>query len=224
MTKQITIFMAMLAGLSALAQPPGLIDYQGRIAIDDTAYNGVGYFKLSISDVGNTNEWTHNGTSVGITTAPTGYFTNTVNSGIFSLMIGDTALGMSPLTADLFTSDLRYLRVWFSTSTSDPFTEMLPPQRLTSVPYALNTGGLGTAAVYDVDDFASAAQGSRADTALQADGTVGLAADLNLDGNRIVNLSLPQNDGDAVSKSYLWTSLADIPALGGVSMGSYTNR
>ncbi len=54
MTKQIAVFIAMIAGLSALAQPPGLIDYQGRIAIDDMSYDGVGYFKLAISDAGNT--------------------------------------------------------------------------------------------------------------------------------------------------------------------------
>jgi hypothetical protein len=224
MMKQTTVFIAMIAGLSALAQPPGLIDYQCRIDIDDTAFDGTGYFKLAISDAGNTNAWTHNGTSVGITTAPGGCITNAVNSGIFSLMLGDTTLGMSALTSDLFTSDLRYLRVWFSTNADSAFTEMLPAQRLASVPYALNTGGLGSAAVAAVDDFASAAQGRKADTALQADGTVGLTGDLNLDGNRIVNVSLPQHDGDAVSKSYLWTSLADIPARGGLSMGTYTNR
>ncbi len=142
MIKQITVFIVMIAGLSALAQPPGLIDYQGRIAIGDTPYDGVGYFKLAISDDGNTNVWTHNGTNVGISVAPSGCLTNAVTAGIFSLMLGDTTLGMTALTADLFTSDLRYLRVWFSTSTSGPFTEMLPAQRFTSVPYALNTGGL----------------------------------------------------------------------------------
>ena len=224
MIKLTTVFIAMFAGLTALAQPPGLIDYQGRIAIDDTAYNGVGYFKLAISDAANTNVWTHNGTSVGITTAPTGNFTNAVNSGTFSLMLGDSTLGMTALTADLFTSDLRYLRVWFSTSTSGPFTEMLPAQRLTSVPYALSTGGLGTAAASDVADFASAAQGSRADTALQADGTVGLAGDLNLGGNRIVNLAGPQDDSDGISKEYFWGTLTNLPPMGGISMGVYTNR
>lgn len=222
--KAISISVAMTACLTALAQPPGLIDYQGRIVIDGAAYNGTGYFKLAISDAGGTNTWTQDGTSVGVTAAPTDYLTNAVNSGVFSLMLGDTALGMTALTADLFNREACYLRVWFATTAAGPFTEMLPAQRLTSVPYALNTSGLGTAAASDVDAFASAEQGLKADTALQADGSVGLEGDLNLNGNRIVNLAGPQNDTDGISKEYFWATLTNMPPMGGLSMGVYTNR
>jgi hypothetical protein len=147
MTKPILIFIMMIAGLTALAEPPGLIDYQGRIAISDEAFDGTGYFKLAISDAGNTNVWTHDGTSVGVTTAPSGILSHAVSSGVFSLMLGDTALGMTALTPDIFTSDTRYLRVWFATTPTGPFSEMLPAQRLTAVPYALSAGGMGSHAI-----------------------------------------------------------------------------
>ena len=224
MIKPILIFITMIAGLSLFAQPPGLIDYQGRIVISDEAFDGTGYFKFAISDAGNTNAWTHDGTSVGVTTAPSGILSHAVSSGVFSLMLGDAALGMTALTPELFTDDTRYLRVWFATTPTGPFSEMLPAQRLTAVPYALNAGGLGTAAASDVDEFASAAQGAKAETALQADGTVGLAGDLDLNGNRIVNLAGPQDDTDGISKEYFWSTLTNLPPMGGLAMGVYTNR
>ena len=85
MIKPILIFITTIACLTAFAQPPGLIDYQGRIVISDEAFDGTGYFKLAISDVGNTNVWTHDGTSLGVTTTPSGFLSHAVNSGIFSL-------------------------------------------------------------------------------------------------------------------------------------------
>jgi len=134
------VFVTIAVCLSVRAEPPGLVDYQGRVMVGGEAYDGTGYFKFTISDAGNTNVWTHNGSSVGSTVAPTGCVTNTVNSGVFSLMLGDTAQGMLPLTADIFNSGIRYLRVWFATSAAGPFSEMLPAQRLAAVPYALSAG------------------------------------------------------------------------------------
>ncbi len=141
MTKLLMIIcVAMIAYLHVQAEPPGLIDYQGRVTVGDAAYDGIGYFKFAISNAGSTNVWTHNGSNVGSVTAPIGYVTNAVNSGVFSLMLGDTAQGMIALTSQIFSSDTRYLRVWFATSAAGPFNEMLPAQRLTAVPYALNAG------------------------------------------------------------------------------------
>ena len=215
MTKQIIVFIVMIAGLSALAQPPGLIDYQGRIDIDDTAYDGTGYFKLAISGAGNTNVWTHNGTSVGIATAPSGCITNAVNSGIFSLMLGDTTLGMSALTSDLFTSNLRYLRVWFSTHTSGPFTEMLPAQRLTSVPYALNSGGLAnhTATTnLTLNGHWLSGDGDNEGIFIDAAGNVG------------VGTATPEAALHVAGSARFDQGITFIPERGDLSMGSFTNR
>lgn len=136
----IVICTAAIACLSARAEPPGLIDYQGRVTVGNEAFDGIGYFKLAVSDAGSTNVWTHNGSSLGSATAPTDCVTNAVNSGVFSLMLGDPTQGMIELAPDIFSSGIRYLRVWFATSAVGPFNEMLPAQRLTAVPYALNAG------------------------------------------------------------------------------------
>jgi hypothetical protein len=215
MIRQITVCIAMIAGLSALAQPPGLIDYQGRIAIDDTSYDGVGYFKLAISDAGNTNVWTHNGTSVGLTTAPSGCLTNAVNSGIFSLMLGDTTLGMTALTSDLFTSDRRYLRVWFSTNASAAFTEMLPAQRLASVPYALNAGGLGnhTATTnLTLNGHWLSGDGDSEGVYIDAAGNVG------------VGTATPEVALHVAGAARFDQGISFLYGSGDLSMGSFTNR
>jgi len=50
------------------------------------------------------------------------------------------------------------------------------------------------------------------------------ATNLDMATNRIVNLGLPAGDNDAVSKYYLWVSLSNIPPMGDMSMGIYTNQ
>ncbi len=47
---------------------------------------------------------------------------------------------------------------------------------------------------------------------------------LDLASNRVVNLALPLEDGDAISKSYVEALLQNIQPGGGISMGIYTNR
>jgi len=47
---------------------------------------------------------------------------------------------------------------------------------------------------------------------------------LDLASNRVMNVALPVEAGDAVSKAYVEDLLANIPAAGGISMGIYTNR
>jgi len=42
--------------------------------------------------------------------------------------------------------------------------------------------------------------------------------------NRIINLAPPVGQNDAVSKYYLWISLSNIPPMGDMSMGIYTNQ
>jgi hypothetical protein len=50
-----------------------------------------------------------------------------------------------------------------------------------------------------------------------------ISSNLNMNGNRVTNLALPANDGDAVSKAYLRAVLSAIPPQGDLSMGSFTN-
>jgi len=48
-------------------------------------------------------------------------------------------------------------------------------------------------------------------------------SNLNMNMNRVTNLALPANDGDAVTKAYLRAVLSAIPPQGDLSMGTFTN-
>jgi len=45
---------------------------------------------------------------------------------------------------------------------------------------------------------------------IQADGTVNMHADLDLDGNKIVNVEYPTDDGDAANKKYVDDQIAAV--------------
>ena len=52
--KKLSMIMVLLVGATALfAQVPGIINYQGRVAVNGTNFNGAGAFKFAL--VGNTN-------------------------------------------------------------------------------------------------------------------------------------------------------------------------
>ena len=137
--------MAWIAGVLSVAlslnvfgTAPLLIDYQGMVRLRGRAHDGSGYFKLAISDANGINLWTHNGTGLSATNAPDGCLTNAVVDGVFSILLGDTSLGMVTFPEDLFASGDRYLRLWFATNAVSEYIEMLPSQRMVSTPYALN--------------------------------------------------------------------------------------
>jgi hypothetical protein len=131
---------ALLAAFSlhAFGAAPMLIDYQGMVRLRGRAHDGSGYFKLAISDANGVNLWTHDGSALAATNAPDGFLTNAVVDGVFSILLGDTSLGMAVFPEDLFASGDRYLRLWFATNAVSEFIEMLPSQRMVSTPYALN--------------------------------------------------------------------------------------
>jgi len=47
---------------------------------------------------------------------------------------------------------------------------------------------------------------------------------LDMATNRIVNLALPADQDDAMSARSFWIGLSNIPPMGALSMGLYTNR
>ena len=122
---------------------------------------------------------------------------------------------MTELTPDIFTSDTRYLRVWFATTPTGPFSEMLPAQRLTAVPYALTAGGLGTAA--------ATTNLTLSGNWLSGDGdSEGVYVDA--DGNVGIGTSLPEVTLHVVGAARFEQGITFIPEQGDLSMGSFTNR
>jgi hypothetical protein len=129
------------AGAAPLAQgggAPTVVAYQGQVQVNDTPFEGSGHFKFAVvNPAGDTSYWSNDGTSVG-GAEPTAAVTLTVSGGLFSVLLGDTALdGMTQaLTADAFDEPDRRLRVWFS-SDGLTFSQLTPDTRIAAVPYAL---------------------------------------------------------------------------------------
>jgi hypothetical protein len=143
--------LALLAGLALVAMiraapgnaplaggSPTVVAYQGEVRVSGAPYSGTGYFKFAVVDVaGTTTYWSNDGTSTG-GGEPTAAVTLAVSEGLFSVLLGDTALGgmTQALSASVFDQPDRYLRVWFS-SDNVTFDQLTPDTRIAAVPYAL---------------------------------------------------------------------------------------
>lgn len=99
---------------------PTFISYQGRVTVGGALYDGTGYFQFAIVDSGGTSHWSSS------------TLTATVSNGYFSFAkLGST----SPITAGIFASSDRLMRVWFGTDGST-FEQLSPDTAIASVPYA----------------------------------------------------------------------------------------
>ncbi len=93
--------------------------------------------------------WTNDGTHLGLDNRePDGWVELPVNRGLYSILLGDSAVpGMGKMDAGIFAknADLR-LRVWFSADRS-AFTLLTPDQRIAAVGYALMAGDINDGAI-----------------------------------------------------------------------------
>ncbi len=123
------------------AQVPQLLNYQGRVAVGTVNFDGSGQFKFAfVNAAGATAYWTNDGTHLD-GSQPTTAVTIPVTKGLYSVLLGDTSLGMAAIPVSAFTnSDVR-LRIWFNDGPHG-FQLLTPDQRLTSTAYALQAGGL----------------------------------------------------------------------------------
>ena len=116
-----------LAG-SLLAQVPGIINYQGRVAVGGTNFDGTGQFKFAlVNATGTATNWL---SGVNPVNCP-------VSKGLYSVLLGDPIIpNMTVLPASVFTnSDVR-LRVWFNDGVNG-LQQLSPDQRIASAGYAL---------------------------------------------------------------------------------------
>ena len=145
MKRQLIVLAGMLFCLpdAGIAQVPQLINYQGRVTVGGTNFDGIGQFKFAlVNGSGGVSFWSNDGSSSGgsqpVSTVPL-----TVSKGSYSVLLGDTTLSNMtvaiPLTA--FTnSDVR-LRVWFNDGVTG-FQQLSPDQRLAAVGYAMTAANL----------------------------------------------------------------------------------
>ena len=143
------LFAAVLTATTALhAQVPQVINYQGRVAVGSPAVNfdGTGSFKFALVNTdGTTSYWSNDGTSTA-GNPPTAAVTLPVTKGLYSVLLGDTALAnMTTITATVFGNPDVRLRVWFNDGVNG--SQLLTPdQRIAAVGYAMVASGLAPGA------------------------------------------------------------------------------
>jgi hypothetical protein len=147
------IFLLVLAAIlvsgTLRAQVPQLVNYQGRVAVNGTNFDGAGQFKFALVNAdGSETFWSNDGTSIG-GSEPSAAVTLTVTQGLYSLLLGDTALGanMTNIPSAVFSNPDVRLRVWFSDGVNG--SELLTPdQRLAPAAY-LADGTVTSASISD---------------------------------------------------------------------------
>ena len=137
----------VLLGSTLPAQVPQLINYQGRVVVGATNFNGTGQFKFAlVNAAGTTTYWSNNNTSVN-GSEPSAAISLPVNNGLYSVLLGDATLpNMTVIPNTVFNnSDVR-LRVWFNDGTTG--SQLLTPdQRIAAVGYAMMAGTVQDGAI-----------------------------------------------------------------------------
>lgn len=136
--------------LPAGSAPPGvpqLINYQGRVTVSGTNFDGTGQFKFSLVDsAGTTTFWSNDGTAVGggIPSAAVSLF---VHKGLYSVLLGDATLSnMTAVSSSVFTNAEVRLRVWFDDG-AHGWQRLDPDQRIAAVGYAMMSDSVPDAAI-----------------------------------------------------------------------------
>lgn len=120
-----------------MAAVPRLLNHQGRIAVNGSNFEGTGQFKFALVNAGGLiSYWSNDGSSVA-GSAPTAAVALTVTKGLYSVLLGDSALpNMTSLNADILDNTDVRLRVWFNDGVNGSQL-ITPDQRLAAAPYAL---------------------------------------------------------------------------------------
>ena len=120
--------VTLVCAAESHAQVPGLLNYQGRVAVSGTNFTGTGQFKFAlVAGSGGAVYWSSGANAVALP----------VSKGLYSVLLGDTSVANmgSAVPAGVFTnSDVR-LRVWFDSGAG--LQQLTPDQRIGAVGFAL---------------------------------------------------------------------------------------
>jgi hypothetical protein len=146
--RNILVLLTCLFAITTYGQVPPLLNYQGRVSVGTTNFDGAGSFKFAlVNSNGTVTFWSNDGTSAG-GSQPTAAVSLTVVRGLYSVLLGDTTLGGMTLAlpSTVFTNfDVR-LRVWFNDGVTG-FQQFTPDQRIAAVGYALMAGNVPDGAI-----------------------------------------------------------------------------
>ncbi len=125
---------------TAHAQVPQLLNYQGRVLVGGTNFEGTAQFKFALVGTNASGSimtfWSNDGTgSAG--NQPLAPTPIVVVKGLYSVLLGDATLpNMRPIPATIFTNADVRLRIWFTDGTTG-FELLSPDNRIAAVGYAL---------------------------------------------------------------------------------------
>jgi Chaperone of endosialidase len=132
-----------LFGSTLQAQVPQRINYQGRVVVGATNFNGTGLFKFALMNSANGQTlWSNDGTSNN-GSEPTNAVSIAVSNGLYSVSLGDNSLpNMTKVPGTVFDNNKVSLRVWFNDG-SHGSQLLSPDQRIASVGYAFLAAEVG---------------------------------------------------------------------------------
>ena len=141
------LLLSWLAAFPLAGQIPHLINYQGRVAVGTTNFEGTGQFKFAlVNSDGSTTYWSNDGTSIA-GSQPAAAVALPVTKGLYSVQLGDTTLAnMTALSATAFASTDVRLRVWFNDGTTG-FQRFTPDKRIAAVGYTMMAENVADGAV-----------------------------------------------------------------------------
>ena len=129
--------LALFALAPARAQVPSILNYQGRVTVGGTNFNGMGRFKFAlVNSNGSAFYWKNDGaTNAG---EPATAVSVVVTQGLYASLLGDTTISnMAALSPLVFSNANVNLRVWFSGGATNPFIQLSPDQRIAAGGYAM---------------------------------------------------------------------------------------
>jgi Chaperone of endosialidase len=169
----LVIAVLLLAG-AARAQVPLLLNYQGRVVVGTTNFNGTGQFKFALVNTnGTTTFWSNDGTSTA-GSQPTAAVSLAVSNGLYSVLLGDTTLtNMTAIPTFVFNNADVRLRVWFNDGTHG--SQLLTPDQrfgaaglamvaMTVPDNAITSAKIATGAVNTAQITTSAVNSSKIDS------------------------------------------------------------
>lgn len=117
------------------AQVPQLLNFQGRVQVGTTDFQGTGQFKFALVNAdGTSTYWSNDGTAAG---EPAAAVSLPVTKGLYSILLGNALVpNMTILPATVFTNSEVHLRVWFNDGVNG-FQQFAPDQRIAAVGYAM---------------------------------------------------------------------------------------
>ena len=138
----LVVLSSFLLAPGSFSQVPQLLNYQGRVTVIGTNFNGTGQFKFAlVNGNGTQTYWSNDGTS-NAGSQPTASVSLPVLNGLYSVLLGNALLpNMTIVPVTVFTNPDVRLRVWFNDG-SHGFQLLTPDQRIAAVGYAIMAGNV----------------------------------------------------------------------------------